>query len=393
MTKRLVVAALALWMSTAAMAADIFNFTDTWNNGATVFNAIGVNVTDTASDSNSLLMNLRVGGVTQFSVRKDGAVLSPTLVTPSLGVATGTSLSLGGATIGTNALAVTGTGNISGALTLGTSGILIGGTNSIDLRNGTSAQTFSVYNTSSAANANYERMSLIWAGNNAILFVDKAGTGATRDLWLQGYGNILIAPGNSNIFQFNSSGLVANSDAVGYFLGATASVALKYNSSGVAEVDSGTLGQYRDLVVRWLPNAGQSRVSTQFDATSNTTVANITGLSVTAIAGKTYQFSALLYTTSNIAGGVKVAIAGTATATAITYDTEIIDAGLITQPTRAVALAAAGGVTAVTAALVKINGTITVNAGGTLTVQFAQNASNVVASSVLVGSTFIVQQF
>lgn len=44
---------------------------------------------------------------------------SPTLVTPVLGVATGTSLALGGATIGSNALAVTGTANISGTITAG----------------------------------------------------------------------------------------------------------------------------------------------------------------------------------------------------------------------------------------------------------------------------------
>lgn len=45
---------------------------------------------------------------------------SPTLVTPILGVAAGTSLALGGATIGTNALAVTGTATISGNTGIGT---------------------------------------------------------------------------------------------------------------------------------------------------------------------------------------------------------------------------------------------------------------------------------
>ena len=39
---------------------------------------------------------------------------TPTLVTPALGVANGTSLALGGATIGTDALAVTGSSAISG---------------------------------------------------------------------------------------------------------------------------------------------------------------------------------------------------------------------------------------------------------------------------------------
>lgn len=45
---------------------------------------------------------------------------SPTLVTPVLGVATGTSLALGGATIGSNALAVTGTTLLGSQLTHGT---------------------------------------------------------------------------------------------------------------------------------------------------------------------------------------------------------------------------------------------------------------------------------
>ncbi len=44
---------------------------------------------------------------------------SPTLVTPAIGVAAGTSLALGGATIGTDALGVTGTATVSGAVSLG----------------------------------------------------------------------------------------------------------------------------------------------------------------------------------------------------------------------------------------------------------------------------------
>ena len=44
---------------------------------------------------------------------------SPTLVTPVLGAATGTSLALGGATIGSNALAVTGTSQFGGNIGIG----------------------------------------------------------------------------------------------------------------------------------------------------------------------------------------------------------------------------------------------------------------------------------
>jgi hypothetical protein len=140
-------------------------------------------------------------------------------------------------------------------------------------------------------------------------------------------------------------------------------------------------------------DVGIKRVATQFDKTSDTTLANITGLSVNVIAGKSYKFESILYTTSNVAGGVKFAIAGTATATAIIYEAIVTDAAALSAQTRATTLASAvGGVTAVTAAYCRITGTITVDAAGTLTTQFAQNASNGTASSVLVGSTFTVNE-
>ena len=140
-------------------------------------------------------------------------------------------------------------------------------------------------------------------------------------------------------------------------------------------------------------DAGQSRVSSQFDKTDDT-LANITGLSVNVTAGKTYCFYATLYTTANVAGGVKAAIAGTATATSIIYEGITTAAAGLAAQTRATALGTeVGGATTATAGLIRIDGTITVNAGGTLTVQFAQNASNGAASSVLVGSTFIVEEF
>lgn len=53
--------------------ADIYNMADTWNNGATTFTAIKMNVTDTASAAASLLMDLQVGGTSKFAVTKGGA--------------------------------------------------------------------------------------------------------------------------------------------------------------------------------------------------------------------------------------------------------------------------------------------------------------------------------
>ena len=50
----------------------IYEFTDVWNEGATVFAGIGMDVTDTASAAESDLINLKVGGSSRFRVRKDG---------------------------------------------------------------------------------------------------------------------------------------------------------------------------------------------------------------------------------------------------------------------------------------------------------------------------------
>ncbi len=50
----------------------IYNLTDTWNDGATVFDAIKIDVTDTASAAGSKLIDLQVGGASKFKVDKDG---------------------------------------------------------------------------------------------------------------------------------------------------------------------------------------------------------------------------------------------------------------------------------------------------------------------------------
>ena len=48
------------------------NLAQTWNAGATVFTAIKMNVTDTASSASSLLIDLQVGGASKFKVTKAG---------------------------------------------------------------------------------------------------------------------------------------------------------------------------------------------------------------------------------------------------------------------------------------------------------------------------------
>jgi hypothetical protein len=74
---------------------NIYDMADTWNAGGTTFTAIKMNVTDTASAAGSLLLDLQVGGTSQFKVSKGGRVTAQTL-TIGLGgqtvVATNTAL-------------------------------------------------------------------------------------------------------------------------------------------------------------------------------------------------------------------------------------------------------------------------------------------------------------
>lgn len=146
-----------------------------------------------------------------------------------------------------------------------------------------------------------------------------------------------------------------------------------------------------------LPQVQNTRVSgSNFTKTSSTTLSAITGLTATVVAGKTYFFRAELYTLSQpAAGGVQASISGvTTTATTIRYDGMIFSSGVSPIVTTFAALGGSPGVTSATAIdpHITITGTITVNVGGTLTVNFAQSTSNVIASEVRIGSTFEVTQ-
>lgn len=58
--------------------ANIYNMADTWNDGATTFTSIKMNVTDTASASASLLMDLQVGGSSRLNISKNGTLTTNT---------------------------------------------------------------------------------------------------------------------------------------------------------------------------------------------------------------------------------------------------------------------------------------------------------------------------
>ena len=65
--------ALTLTGATQTTSNPVINATQTWNNAGTTFTGIKLNVTNTASASGSLVMDLQVGGASQFSVTKAGS--------------------------------------------------------------------------------------------------------------------------------------------------------------------------------------------------------------------------------------------------------------------------------------------------------------------------------
>lgn len=176
---------------------------ETWNNAGTTFTHIKSNVTDTASNAASLLIDLQVGGSSKFKVDKEGKLLVP-------GINAKTSLAIGDAT--------TGFGNYSGGgIDVATSGVnrirIRGGefrlrsdtifgfssgdptaagadltiyrdaANTLAQRNGTNAQTLRLYNTYTDA-SNYERGIIAWNTNVLDIGTEAAGTGTRRQIKL-----------------------------------------------------------------------------------------------------------------------------------------------------------------------------------------------------------------
>ncbi len=230
-----------------------------------------------------------------------------------------------------------------------------------------------------------------WYPNNDSTFDLGSTTLAWANLYVDTISSITGNP--LALTPISGQSLTVNLATTGDFLVNTNQLTVD-TSAGFVGIGTATPNTTLDVVgfIEW---SGQTRVSTQFDKTNDAALATITGLSVTVVAGKTYQFKAKLHVTANVTGGHQYAIAGTATATAIIYQVNSISntTNLFTINSRQTALGGAVGQAGATTTYTEITGVITVNAGGTLLVQFAQNvATPATTSSVLVGSTFIVEQ-
>jgi len=139
---------LTLGGATITTSSPVIAMAQTWNAGAVTFTGLRLNVTDTASAAGSLLMDLQVGGTSQFSVSKAGiaAVISG-----------------GGYAFSTDVF------------------LRRDAANTLAQRNGVNAQAFNLYNTYTDA-SNYERGFMRWSSNVLQIGSDKLGTGTARDI-------------------------------------------------------------------------------------------------------------------------------------------------------------------------------------------------------------------
>lgn len=188
---------------TGSEATSLASLAATWNTTGTP-TAISLNITDTASNAASLLMDLLVGGSSRFKVAKTGDLTiagqlrlanttgcelvkqsatnyieSTTGFSMSAGAGSGCSMQNNGFTLGPSAtIGFTNSNGVSAKDTI----LARDAANILAQRNGTNAQTKRLYGTYTDA-SNYRRVSLaMTTAGVATLLPEGAGTGASGNV-------------------------------------------------------------------------------------------------------------------------------------------------------------------------------------------------------------------
>jgi len=191
---------------TVTVSTPVRDMTQTWNAGGVTFTALKLNITDTASAAASLLLDLQVGAVSKFSVRKDGSTVGTGRMTASDFINSSglTQLHASGFFNGSGGvLSWESTASITGSPDLV---LRRDAANILAQRNGTTAQELRVYNTFTDV-SNYERGLFKWTGNALWLGAEAAGSGTARQLVLLGAGLLFrCLSGGGDAWQLTTAG-------------------------------------------------------------------------------------------------------------------------------------------------------------------------------------------
>lgn len=297
--------------NTVTASAPVLDCTQTWNNAGITFYGFRLNVTDTASASGSLLMDLQKAGVSQFSVSKSGAVtaagniLTDPVVGANIGWVARTLLnapsdgvlqikSNGGTssvnlTVGASNLLTLNGGLTTGDIVTSAGGFAAGSgnayqfngdtflrrdaANTLALRNGVSAQAFNVYNTYTDA-SNYERGLVGWSGGSFKLATQSAGTGSARGFQFSIGASDIIFIGTDGMLKWNSDNT--------YDIGASGAnrprnLYLGGNATTGGTIIAGAAIRRKGYTVATLPSATIGDMAYVTDAVACTFLAGITG--------------------------------------------------------------------------------------------------------------------
>jgi hypothetical protein len=284
---------------------NLYDMTDTWNAGATTFTAVKMDVTDTASASGSLLLDLQVGGSSRFSVTKAGRVtfLAGASADPSVWIAGNTIYR--GATQGATALIFgTATNDVFAVAQNTTAGAVLAGplnfstaisatadtvlvrdaADTLAQRRGTNAQELRVYETFTDV-SNYRRGYFRVASGTLRIGWEGLGTGGTSGNTVVHSGagagsEVYISTSGTLRWKVDGNGhLVAQVDNT-YDIGASGASRPRsiYTSQGVSFANSLSVNSSTFHTVVW--NGGQYGWAGA--ASSSTTTAIDTGLARSA---------------------------------------------------------------------------------------------------------------
>jgi hypothetical protein len=239
---------------TVTASTPLIDATQTWNSAGTVFTGLRLNVTDTASNASSLLMDFQVGGDTRAKIEKAGDIYAKRAFTFT-GVLSFLRPSFNGDFLMANGPTGTATfffNHNEGRISLRTTHAYAWSstsdptaTNDLFLnrdaagtlaqRNAGNAQTFRIYESFTDA-SNYTRGKLEWASNVFRIGTEKAGTGSARALELQTDGVTRLTIGTNGVATFSgdmsANDIVARSSWVGFGVSGTNGW-IKGQSSGV----------------------------------------------------------------------------------------------------------------------------------------------------------------
>ena len=185
----------------------VLDLSATWNDAGVTFTGLKFNVTNTASNAASLLLDLQVGGSSIASINRAGTITHVASTFTGRLTGSGSSANIyfssaprvfigpqeGGIAIASDArIQFTN----SGDPTLGEESAIQrdGATGTLAQRWSTTAQTFRLYNTFTDA-SNYERLGINWGSNIVSIKPEAAGTGTVRVLHISGLPTSNPGPG------------------------------------------------------------------------------------------------------------------------------------------------------------------------------------------------------